>query len=106
MRLHSALCFRESSVLIIIDWNKIHAEADFYDTFLPQVSAPEWHGRNLDALADSVITGDINQIEPPYTIHNINTGNASKSVSEFQLKVLGIFNEAVASHRPITIVTE
>ncbi|GAB2199470.1 barstar family protein [Sessilibacter sp. MAH3] len=91
---------------VTIDRGKVHTEEDFYNTFLPQVSAPKWHGRNLDALADSVITGDVNQIEPPYTIYNINTGNVAESVSEFQLKVLGIFNEAVASRRLIKIVTE
>ncbi len=57
---------------IIIDWAKVKSEDDFYNIFLPQVKAPEWHGRNLDALTDSVVTGDVNSIEPSYTIHNVN----------------------------------
>ena len=91
---------------ISIDWSKIETENGFYDEFLPQVSAPEWHGRNLDALADSIVTGDVNGIEPPFTIRNINTGSVNESLSEFQLKVLGIFNEAVAAKREIKVVTE
>ena len=91
---------------VTIDWGKVNSEDDFYSMFLHQVSAPSWHGRNLDALADSIITGDINEIEPPYTVHNINTANASSSIVEFQLKVLGIFNEATAADREIKVVTE
>ena len=91
---------------IIVDWEKIKTVENFYDLFLPQVQAPEWHGRNLDALADSVVTGDINTIEPPYTIHNINTNRTSESILEFQLKVLSIFNEGVAENRGIKVVTE
>jgi RNAse (barnase) inhibitor barstar len=41
---------------------------DFYDALLTAIGAPEWHGRNLNALLDSMIWGGINAIEPPYTI--------------------------------------
>lgn len=91
---------------ILVDWKKIEKEEDFYNMFLPQVKAPEWHGRNLDALADSVVTGDINSIEPPYTIHSINTSKAPEHMAEFQLKVLAIFNEGVTEDRGIKIVSE
>ena len=91
---------------IIVDWENIETVDNFYDLFLPQVEAPEWHGRNLDALADSVITGDINKIEPPYTIHNININRTSESILEFQQKVLSIFNECMTEDRGIKVVTE
>src|ERR1700758_165329 len=32
---------------------------DVYDAFFRAVGAPEWHGRNLDALADSIRGGSI-----------------------------------------------
>jgi hypothetical protein len=41
---------------------------DFYSAFFLAVGAPEWHGRNFDALIDSIQTGRINQIEVPYKI--------------------------------------
>jgi len=91
---------------IAVDWKKIETEDDFYDMFLPQVKAPEWHGRNLDALTDSLVTGDINAIELPYTIYNINTGCIPKQISGFQLKVLTTFNEGVAKNRGIKVVVE
>ena len=91
---------------IVVDWKQIETEEDFYDMFLPQVKAPEWHGRNLDALTDSVVTGDINSIEPPYIIRNINTASAPESIIEFQLKVLTTFNEGVVENRGFKIVTQ
>ena len=48
-----------------IDWKNIANEEDFYNSILPQLDAPEWHGRNLDALSDSLVGGGINGIEPP-----------------------------------------
>lgn len=91
---------------ILIDWKSIHSENDFYDTFLPQVAAPEWHGRNLDALNDSVVSGGVNKIEPPYTIRNLNTGDVDKELVAFQLKVLAIFNEALSEGRGVAVITK
>ncbi|BBM04000.1 barstar family protein [Microbulbifer sp. GL-2] len=91
---------------ITVDWKQIESEDDFYNIFLSQVKAPDWHGRNLDALIDSIVTGDINSIEPPYTIHNLNTGFAPRHITEFQLKVLAIFNEGVVENRGIKVVNE
>jgi RNAse (barnase) inhibitor barstar len=46
---------------------------DFYAALLPALGAPDWHGRNLNALADSMVTGGINAVEPPYAIRLIHT---------------------------------
>lgn len=48
---------------------------DFYDSFFRAVEAPTWHGRNFNALRDSIVTGGINNVELPYliTIQNLNT---------------------------------
>jgi RNAse (barnase) inhibitor barstar len=47
------------------EWNK---PDDFYNAFFRAVGAPSWHGRNFDALVDSIETGQINAIEVPYRI--------------------------------------
>jgi hypothetical protein len=52
-------------VLSAIGWRTAD---DFYDSFFRAVGAPPWHGRNFNALNDSIGTGDINQIEVPYRI--------------------------------------
>lgn len=46
---------------------------DFYDTMLAALEAPNWHGRNVNALVDSMWGGSINGIEPPYTIWIVGT---------------------------------
>jgi len=41
---------------------------DFMDAILSALDAPPWHGRNIDALLDSAIPGQINGVTPPYTV--------------------------------------
>lgn len=38
---------------------------DFYEAILTSLGAPEWHGRSIAALIDSMVVGDINAIEKP-----------------------------------------
>ncbi len=45
---------------------------DFYDAFFAAVGAPIWHGRNRDALNDSISTGGINEVEIPYRLEVVN----------------------------------
>lgn len=39
---------------------------DFYDALFLALGAPSWHGRNFNALWDSIGAGSINAVEPPY----------------------------------------
>ena len=41
---------------------------DIYDSFFRAVGAPNWHGRNFDALRDSIATGSINAVKVPYRL--------------------------------------
>ena len=41
---------------------------DVYDSFFAAVGAPPWHGRNFNALNDSISTGGINAVEVPYLL--------------------------------------
>ena len=79
---------------ILIDWSLIKSEGQFFDVFLSQLGAPEWHGHSLDALADSIITGSINSIEPPYKLMSVNSSVNLGELKPFQIKVLAIFTEA------------
>jgi len=52
---------------------KLHASAwsgilDFYEELLEALDAAFWHGRNINALIDSMVWGGINGIDPPYTV--------------------------------------
>lgn len=41
---------------------------DFYAALLPALGAPDWHGQNVNALVDSMIYGDINAVEQPFSV--------------------------------------
>ncbi len=47
---------------------------DFYDAILPALRAPSWHGRNLDALNDTIAGDDINEVRQPlrFVVSGIN----------------------------------
>ena len=66
---------------------------DFYEALLPQLGAPDWHGRNLDALEDSIFIGDINAIEPPFRISVTGTDKLSASMRQFLGKVQAVFTD-------------
>ena len=56
------------------------------------------YGHNLNALNDSLVTGDINGLNPPYKITNLNVSKAPKSISEFQRGVLDIFMDSAIEY--------
>ena len=55
---------------------------DFYDALLFALGAPPWHGRNINALIDSMVHGGINKVEPPYAIRIHGLDRAPKEVRE------------------------
>ena len=61
---------------------------DFFDEFFRAVGAPSWHGRNFNALIDSISTGSINEMEVPYRIVICNAGRttveARKMIDDFK----------------------
>ena len=79
---------------------------DVYDAFFRAVGAPEWHGRNFNALIDSIEKGDINAIEVPYRLiikHRDSVGvGAEQMVTDF----VDLIREIAASGCPVEIVVE
>ncbi len=69
---------------IVLDGTNWKTKDDFYDAFFKAVGAPKWHGRNFNALRDSMINGQINEVEPPFTIQ---ISGLSKMPSEVRSKV-------------------
>ena len=57
---------------ITVDWSTVAAPDQLFDVVLPQMGAPSWHGRNLDALNDSWVTGGICANGPPFVYRFIN----------------------------------
>jgi RNAse (barnase) inhibitor barstar len=67
---------------------------DFYTSYFAAVGAPEWHGRNLDALWDSLTAGGINQSNPPYQIRISGTARMSSDAREMVRRFEALLHEA------------
>ena len=100
-----ALCALKD-MKILVDWSNIESFDDFYDCFLPQVKAPEWHGRNLNALSDSLVVGDINGLEPPFCVINANSKDLSGEAEAVFSAVADIYAEANAEGRQIRVLNQ
>lgn len=60
-------------------WKSVH---EFYDALLRALGSPELHGRNINALVDSMIWGGINRISPPYTVRIYGISSVPKDVRD------------------------
>ena len=74
---------------------------DVYDAFLRAVGAPSWHGRNFDALNDSIATGNINKTEVPYRILIQNAGLMSGEAAIFVRHFEGLVQDLQAVGCPV-----
>jgi RNAse (barnase) inhibitor barstar len=66
---------------------------DVFQRLLAILDSPDWHGRNLDALWDS-ITSDINGLLPPYAIEVVGRDDVPKPVSVLLARIQTLFEEA------------
>jgi len=78
---------------IFIDISGCKTVDDFYCVLLSALDAPDWHGRNLDALWDSV-TSDINNVMPPYAIELSAGISLAPSVATLVPRVKALFEKA------------
>ena len=79
---------------------------DFYDAFFKGVGAPDWHGRNFGALRDSIITGQINEIELPYRIHISGTENSPLEVRNLVKDFCSLIKEFYAEGYDVDVVCQ
>jgi RNAse (barnase) inhibitor barstar len=74
---------------------------DFYSALLPELGAPAWHGRNLNALQDSLY-GGINSVEPPLRVEVEGAESLPPDLRDFLSQVSSVFAE-VASEAQVDI---
>jgi RNAse (barnase) inhibitor barstar len=91
---------------LILDGSAWQTRDDVYDAFFKVVGAPEWHGRNFDALIDSIETGRINAVEVPYRLvvkhYDCVGAGAKQMASDF----VDLIHEIGARGCPVEIRTE
>jgi len=76
--------------VIRLDASGWRSPEDFYSALLPQLEAPDWHGRNLNALEESLRDGDINKVEPPFKVV---VKDAPSEMGDFLSEVAAVFND-------------
>ena len=82
--------------MTVLEWDagRWSTLEDFYEALLAAVGAPDWHGRNPNALIDSLVYGGINDVKPPYTVRIHGLEEASRVVSDHVRTVVGYLIEA------------
>lgn len=91
---------------LILDGSAWQTRDDVYDAFFKAVGAPEWHGRNLDALHDGIANGQINEVEVPYRLiirHYDSVGAGARQMANDFVRVI---QETAADGCPVEIVVE
>ena len=83
------------------DWQTMD---DVFSSFFRAVGAPEWHGRNFDALIDSIEIGGINRIEVPYVLAITNIGGVGSHAVVGAQKFISLIREIEARGCPISVV--
>jgi RNAse (barnase) inhibitor barstar len=68
--------------IIDLDGTNWTSVIDFYDAILSALGAPSEHGKNVNALVDSMIWGGINELVPPYTIRIRHMAGLSKDLAD------------------------
>ncbi len=79
--------------LIRLDMAGWKSPDDFYHAVLPALGAPDWHGRNLDALYDS-LSSDINRVSPPLRIELTGMELLRSEMQEFLSRVSEVCSDA------------
>ncbi len=87
-----------------MDASKWDGFGGLFDSFFAAVGAPAWHGRNFNALHDSIVSGGINKVELPYLllIENLDEASAEGFVAAQQfIELMGEFRSKGC---PISVV--
>jgi RNAse (barnase) inhibitor barstar len=80
---------------------------NFYDALITELGAPKGHGRNLNALVDSMVWGGMNAVEAPYTIRILGADKLSRDliaeIDEAKQALAAACGERRALGRGITV---
>lgn len=77
-----------------------------YDDLFRVLGSPSWHGKNFDALRDSIVTGQINTVEVPYTLSIRKISSARPEARLFVEELIGLISRFEAEGCPISIHVE
>ena len=79
---------------------------DVYDSFFEAVGAPSWHGRNFNALQDSIEGGQVNRIELPYVIRIKNVSSIREGVRSMLRDFVDLIKELGATGCAVDVILD
>jgi len=88
---------------LIMDGAIWSSNDDVYDAFFRAVGSPEWHGRNFDALNDSIANGQINKVEVPYRLVILNFDLIGAGAKEMATDLVNLVHEINSRGVPVEI---
>jgi RNAse (barnase) inhibitor barstar len=88
---------------LILDGAGWSSKDDVYDAFFKVVGAPAWHGRNLDALNDSIAGGSINEVEVPYRLIIRNFDLIGAGAKKMARDFVDLIRELAARGTPVAV---
>ena len=91
---------------LILDGATWNSKDDVYDSFFGVVGAPSWHGRNFDALNDSIAAGSINDIEVPYRLIIRNFDLVGTGAREIASDFVNLIRELATRGIPVEVVVQ
>ncbi len=91
---------------LILDASVWKTKDDVYDSFFKAVGSPEWHGRNLDALNDSIVGGQINAVEIPYRLIVRRYSHVGEGARKMAAAFVALIRELAEKGCPIEIAVE
>jgi RNAse (barnase) inhibitor barstar len=96
----------ESIKELALDGTGWNTPDDVYDAFFRAVRAPDWHGRNFNALRDSIAAGSINAVEVPYRLVIENYDSIDAGARKMTDDFISLVHELAASGCPVEIRVE
>jgi RNAse (barnase) inhibitor barstar len=91
---------------LILDGKSWKNDDDVYDAFFHAAGAPPWHGRNFNALRDSISTGSINQVEVPYRLVIKNYDRIGSGAKEMADDLIDLIHELAAQGCTVEVRVE
>jgi hypothetical protein len=78
---------------------------DFYDALFLALGSPKWHGRNFNALRDSITGGQINDVEPPFELYLSGLNTVSCGLKPLIRDFVGFMKAIKADGYEVDVVT-
>lgn len=91
---------------VILSAKRWRTSNDVYDDLFCALGSPTWHGKNFNALHDSIVTGQINTLEIPYTLTIREISSAKSEARLFVDDLVSLIRKFEAEGCPISIHVE